>query len=94
MPTNGGQVIEIPTSPFKHIRAYGSDESPCAVCGRPTNREGGGAQSIRTWYGSQAVTEAEASKLAKTAPGGDTGCYPVGADCLRKHPELLPYVVR
>jgi hypothetical protein len=25
-------------------------------------------------------------------PGADLGCYPIGADCLRRHPELRPYV--
>lgn len=41
-----------------------------------------------------AVTKAEGVRLnadPKTA-GGDPGGYPIGADCLKKHPELRPYV--
>lgn len=38
--------------------------------------------------GESLVTEEEAAKLDAA---GDMGCYPIGADCLRKHPEVKPY---
>ena len=87
-------MIPIPTAANRNRnRAHcHGDETPCAVCGRPTNRTGS-AVSIRTWYDSDAVTAEEAARLSVSEPSGDSGCYPVGRDCLRKHPELKTYVV-
>jgi hypothetical protein len=47
------------------------------------------------FYGSTVVTPAEAAVIiAREGERGDLGCYPVGPDCLRRHPELEPYVQR
>ena len=59
----------------------------CVICGRPcpepkymiNEHKGGGT----------AVTEQEAATLDGA---GDMGMQPIGADCLKKHPELRPYV--
>jgi hypothetical protein len=37
------------------------------------------------------VTEEEAATMAENE---DLGGYPIGADCLRRHPEVKPYAVR
>jgi hypothetical protein len=43
--------------------------------------------------GSDAVTEEEGTKLnAEGREGADLGNQPIGTDCLKKHPELKPYV--
>jgi len=68
-------------------RCKGDEEVPCIICGRP----------VRNWKlsihvhngGADAVTEAEAATLDEAA---DLGCWPIGANCLRQHPELKPYV--
>lgn len=64
--------------------------SPCIVCGRqcPNPRYmvhvHGGLQTI--------VTEEEAEQLNNSdESGGDMGMWPIGTDCLKKHPELRPY---
>lgn len=66
----------------------GSGAYPCVVCGLPVARprfyvhmiEGGGValhpDFEATWV----------------ADGGDMGLYPVGPECLRRHPELKPYL--
>ena len=76
----------------KHEQRCKDDETPCCVCGRGIkNAKAAGMIHMHNggWY---AVTETEAAKLKVTMPGGDLGFWPIGADCLRRHPELKPYV--
>ena len=64
-----------------------ADVYRCVICGRTCpepkymlhEHEGGGT----------AVTEQESARLDEA---GDMGMQPIGADCLKKHPELKPYV--
>lgn len=56
---------------------------PCWICGRVV-------RNPKHWLhihegGAVAVTEAVAATLD---PNADMGCYPIGTDCLKKHPEL------
>lgn len=65
---------------------------PCLVCGR------GCASSAPHVHlhggGTLIVTSEEAAQLDAEGWGGeDMGAYPVGRDCLRRHPELRPYVI-
>ena len=63
--------------------------TPCAVCGKPI-RDGAWPYAVHIHNGGDViVTEAEAKTLD---PAADLGGYPLGRDCLRNHPELLPYV--
>ena len=60
----------------------------CIVCGKPVNVP---AKSIVRVHdgGSAVVTNEEAETLDANA---DLGMHPVGQDCLRRHPELKPYI--
>lgn len=84
-------MIKIPTSASysKNYAGHSGEHEPCCVCGKAV-------KAPRHYLhmhcgGSHAVTEAEAATLPDNA---DLGMQPVGADCLRKHPELRPYVTR
>ena len=77
----------------ENVRRSKGAVAPCVVCGRGVARprylvhvhEGGAA----------VVTEAEAEALNRAGrAGADCGGYPIGADCLRAHPEYRPYVTR
>ena len=46
------------------------------------DRYGGGDECCIVWWGSHLVTETEAATLD---PSGDTGFYPIGADCARRY---------
>src|SRR5690242_14568660 len=77
------------TDQMERTRAHG--DYPCIVCGRKVRdprymvHVHGGGLTI--------ATEQEAEELNKDEEGAaDMGMYPIGADCLRKHPELKPYV--
>lgn len=91
-------MIRIPQSQDYHAQtAKCGDIAPCAVCGKPTPNP---RWALRTWYGSHAVT-ADDVVMLQTSEGqgpatasGDTGMAPIGRDCLRQHPELLPYAIR
>jgi hypothetical protein len=65
---------------------------PCLVCGKPVNNP---KWQIRVHEGGfTAVTEAEADLLNQQGcSDADLGCHPIGANCLKKHPELQPYAV-
>lgn len=81
-------AIKIPISPNYSYEGVSSDIGPCVVCGREVKtaryfvheHNGGGL----------AVTEEEAEQMDEYAD--DMGLQPIGPDCLRKHPELKPYV--
>lgn len=75
----------------KQVSKHGySTGYPCVVCGRAVNNP---KHFVRLFWGYTAVTRAEAAEIiAKEGHGSDLGGYPVGANCLKKHPELLPYV--
>lgn len=63
---------------------------PCAVCGK---RIAEPKHYVRLFWGTTAVTEAEAQEIiAREGEGGDLLYYPVGSDCLKRQPELKPYV--
>lgn len=91
-------MIELPQSPNrdKNQERYGGgalDETECAVCAKPIKNDKITAEiHVHGGWGA-VVTEDEAAAMRGTAAeGGDMGMWPVGSDCLRKHPELKPYV--
>lgn len=80
-------MIERPQQAASKVDGY-----PCVVCGKRIARP--------RWMvhlhkgGSHIVTAAEAAELnAAGHEGGDMGAYPLGTDCLRRHPRLKPYAV-
>ena len=87
-------MISVPHHPNYHKNHRGMMPDgclPCVVCGKPIKM----ATARYTVHlhdgGVVLVTEAEAVTMD---PGADLGCYPIGADCLRSHPELRPYVTK
>jgi hypothetical protein len=73
---------------------YPSGTTPCVVCAKPI--KDGAAPYLHLHHGGCAiVTDAEADGLnAAGQDGADCGCWPIGSDCLRAHPEVKPYLVR
>lgn len=87
--------IDIPFAPdFSENmdRTNSHGDHPCIICGRK-------ARQSRYWvhvHGgfTTIVTEQEAERLNATEyVRADMGMFPIGSDCLRKHPELKEYVV-
>lgn len=83
-------MIKIPYSPNYEKNAQrrndDKDALPCAVCGKQVSKP-------RWWVhvhmgGSHIVTDEEAAGLD---PAADMYFFPLGSDCLRKHPELKAY---
>jgi hypothetical protein len=86
-------VIEIPYNQellAMNEKKYGcNDSTHCIICGKPVNMKkhflfvqivnGGG------FIGNQ--EEADAN------PAASLGVYPIGATCLKSHPEIVPYIV-
>jgi len=87
-------MIERPRTKLPHVRRPNDDETPCAVCDKPINIT---KHKLFVWVhegGASIVTEAEGKKLNETGHrGSDLGLHPVGRDCIRRYPELEPYVV-
>lgn len=83
-------MIEIPHHPnySKNQERITGDAYPCVVCGKAVTRPN--PKQVRMWLGTALVTDAEAEAL--NDPASDMGYYPIGNDCLRKHPELRPYM--
>lgn len=85
-------MIEVPMSEhYSKNQERQNDMSPgCAVCGKLVKSP---KHHIRYFWGSHAVTNTEANEIiAREGYGGDMGLYAIGTDCLKKHPELKPYV--
>lgn len=70
-------------------KKYGAnDGSHCVVCNKPVDTDKKTTYWVRIvggggWIGTH--EEADAN------PEFDLGCYPVGSDCLKRHPEIQPY---
>lgn len=66
---------------------------PCVICGREV-KSGPRTRLVRLHYGGQMVVlPDEFEQAERDCPGGDLGAYPIGPDCLKKHPDMKPYVV-
>lgn len=80
-------MIQIPYHPnFSTNRdRCKDDELPCVVCGKGVKTPKNWVRIVNggTWIGTAAEGDAE--------PAADLGYYPVGSDCLRKHPEIKEY---
>lgn len=91
-------MIEIPRHPNyrKNADRLHADDVPCVICGKAVKDQ---RFMFWTWEGAYLVTEAEVDAInAGTSdtgmtPAGDSGGYPIGAGCLKKHPELKPYLM-
>lgn len=71
-------------------RTNSHGDNPCIICGRKCRT----LDNLVHVHGgfSTIVTEEEAKKLNVTDGGADMGMFPIGPDCLKKHPELRTYV--
>ena len=85
-------MIEISRAKSERDRGrHPANATPCIVCGRPVKITPRTAWVHVHMGGSHIVTEEEAKGLDEAA---GLGGWPVGADCLRTHPEVKPYVIR
>lgn len=87
-------MVDVPMSSQFKIKGRGrwsADSTPCYICAMPIRKDRIKYMLHIHCGGGIAVTEAEAAKLDEA---GDLGCHPIGSDCLRRHPELKPYVIR
>lgn len=86
----------IPRTELKGVRRLlGDDEYACVVCRKPIKTTG---HKFFVWMhlgGSHVVTKEEGEHLNATGhAGADLGGQPVGRCCLKKFPELKPYLIR
>lgn len=63
------------------------EQRPCAVCGRPL-RKGRVSYWLYEHNGS-ALSQSEAIRV----PKDERDLLPLGGDCLRRNPDLRPYVL-
>lgn len=77
------------TPPDYHRNMEKAGDLPtCVICGRGIKAENPPMVHLHDG-GWCIVTEEEATALS---PNADMGFYPIGPECLRKHPEIKPYV--
>ena len=87
-------MINVPQSDrssFKGRGRWSADSIPCYICAKPIRKDRIKYMLHIHCGGGVAVTEDEATNLDGA---GDLGCHPIGSDCLRRHPELKPYVIK
>jgi hypothetical protein len=65
---------------------------PCIICGKPVDMSKNPTM-VNVVQGSELATEEEAEAIMTTGHG-DCGGYPIGANCLKKRPELKPYALK
>jgi len=68
-------------------RAVKGDAYPCVICGRPVT-------TATRWLVRLDTSNTIHSVDDCTLGAKDMGCYPIGADCLRQHPEIKPLARR
>jgi hypothetical protein len=86
-------TIEIPRSPNydKNYTGMSRYYGPCVVCGKDCKNPKYGVIEVNGGGEAALPDSPEADDV--THPGY-MGEQPIGSDCLRAHPELLPYVVK
>lgn len=62
--------------------------TPCIICGKGIREPW--PHTVHLYMGATLVTEEEAKTIDES---GDLGGWPIGNDCLRKHPEIRPYLI-
>lgn len=83
-------MIKIPEHPRHHKNSEKCTDgsSPCVVCGKPIRHE-----TAQSWVVVvDGGTCLEHPDDADPNAAGYLGGYPIGKGCLRRHPELKPYV--
>lgn len=84
-------MIEIPYNNKRieqNEERYGcNDGTHCIICNAPVNPD----QRVTYFVRVIASTDIGTPEEAKKDPSADMGWYPIGNDCLRRHPELRPY---
>lgn len=80
----------------KNAERVTSDYTPCVICGKAVNTDRPGTAWVRVHNGGYSiVTDAEAIALNNEGrSSADMYYFPVGPDCLKRHPELKPYTAR
>lgn len=74
--------------------AYSEGYELCAVCGRGI-REEKVKYRVHVWRGSKLLLEEELSAMSpEDKDGSYMGEYALGRDCLKRHPELKPYLCK
>ena len=71
----------------ERIRDYHA--TPCIFCGKGVKEPW--KNTVHIFWGFTLVTKEEAENLNSN---GDLGAWPVGTDCLKKHPEIVPYIIK
>ena len=62
---------------------------PCYICGKRMTRK----KAANFLWIVDGGTMAASPDEPKSADGGDMGLFRVGPDCIRRHPELIPFVI-
>lgn len=66
-----------------------SGSTPCVICGKGI-KDSSNPPMVRVHGGwGLIVTDEEAATMVESQ---DCGGWPIGRDCLKKHPEIKPYV--
>jgi hypothetical protein len=81
-------MVEIPYNPNRiknQEQRENKDAYPCIVCGKAAGKS---PWMVRVVNGG---TDIGTDEEGDADPSSDLGYYPIGTDCLRKHPEVKPY---
>lgn len=80
-------LIELPISKHYVDHAF-TGKAPCIIC----NRE---VKNPKFWiHIVDGGTKIIDPNQKWSDPNSDLGLHPVGSDCIRKHPQIRPYVVK
>lgn len=76
----------------QNVKATRSEHLPCILCGRECKHP-----KFFVWEhngGGTLVTLQEGEELNEAGhSGADLGLQPIGPDCLKKHPQIKPFVI-
>jgi hypothetical protein len=85
--------VQEPPRPFRHPqfeenRHRPGPGTPCCICGIPVTGKAGGF----LWVVDGGMRFAK--KGEKVDPTGDMDLWPIGRGCLRRYPDLKPYLIQ
>jgi hypothetical protein len=89
-------MLNFKANPDHHLQdeKNGVGQTPCIICGRGVREPW--KYTVHMYWGTTLVTAEEIATLSndELPENADLGMWPIGADCLKKHPEIIPYLLK
>jgi hypothetical protein len=88
-----GEIAIVPSTTYHRNAASPTNHAPCVICGKEITTP---QWHVRVHHGGGWIVTNERAEWLNShgREAADLYWHPIGADCLRRHPEYKPFAVR